>query len=288
MGGVWSTPGISSNNNWIQQTPNIFSYYDISSIATHPSNSGIVYFATGKLYGNVTDKPGAGIFKSIDHGQTWNLVYVTDPSTNGNITACITKIEVALNGDVFVATASRGAPWNAIRTGIYILNADNTSLDPFIGTDNKSSKGFDIERAKNGDMWVSCFDNPTSPSQRALYKCRWNSFTSLWMRIPQASSGSIPINDDINRVELACAPNDENVVYAFYYLKTGGVDVYKTINGESSGLATSQWTLCSNPQSQVPNIIGSQPGRDLSIVVDPNNKDIVYIGCLKVAKGVFS
>jgi len=188
MGGVWSNPGISSNFSWEKKTPDIFSYYNISSIATHPNNASIIYFATGKTFGNITDKPGDGILKSINGGLTWHVVNITKPANCLNRTAFINKIKVANNGDVFVATAKGNSNIVADKNGIFVLNAANTTFNLlvgglgggiFIGTD-ANSIGFDIERSVNGDMWFSGLDKPTSPTQRALYRARWDISVNKW------------------------------------------------------------------------------------------------------------
>lgn len=294
MGGVWSNNDISSNLNWQMKTPNIYSYYNISSVATHPSDANIIYFATGKTYGNITKKPGDGIFKSVDGGLTWNVVSITKPANCFNRTAFINKIKVAMNGDVFVATARvMNASIDADTNGIFVLSSDNTTFKRIIGT-SLNSIGFDIERAANGEMWFSCLDIPNSNTQRALYRSTFNG--TKWNAIPQTSSAGagfspLPINEDIQRVELACAPNNANVIYALYHMDPSDIRVYKTTDGPTSPLGTSMWTKCTDPLPQVPNIVSALSAminRDLAIVVDPNDKDIIYIGSLKVARGNIS
>jgi len=112
--------------------------------------------------------------------------------------------------------------------------------------------------------------------------------------IPQISniggSSSLPANNTIQRVELACAPSDANVVYAFYHHGLGDVAVFKTTSGAPATLVSSIWDPCTDPQTQVPGVMSTsaQVQRDLAIIVDPNNKDIIYIGSLKVARGEFT
>jgi trimeric autotransporter adhesin len=77
-GGLWKCTNFmtSADPNWVQIN-DYLSNMSISSICQDPSNSNILYASTGEGSSNSDAVRGGGIFKSIDHGVTWNRLTAT-------------------------------------------------------------------------------------------------------------------------------------------------------------------------------------------------------------------
>lgn len=74
-GGIWKTT--DAGQNWIPVSddwPNMA----VSSMAMAPSNPDVIYAGTGEGFWNLDAIMGNGIFKSIDHGATWQLLASTE------------------------------------------------------------------------------------------------------------------------------------------------------------------------------------------------------------------
>lgn len=75
-GGVWKS--LDSGKNWSPKSDRLASIA-VSALVLDPKNPDILYAGTGEGFYNIDAIQGAGIYKSIDGGETWNLL----PSTKG-------------------------------------------------------------------------------------------------------------------------------------------------------------------------------------------------------------
>ena len=163
-GGLWRTNDIDAGSvNW---TPinDLFQNLAISSIVQDPTNPNLMYFSTGECWGNFDAVGGLGVWASTNGGATWQQLPPMQPfgspcvnklifdangtlfaaTNNGllqynpadntwptvNITGStatfICDIEVAANGDYYVATFAEGifrwnnatSSWASVPTGL--------------------------------------------------------------------------------------------------------------------------------------------------------------------------
>jgi len=87
-GGLWKTTDISASpSNWLLIN-DFLGNLAITSICQNPVNTNIMYFGTGEMNGNIGAVRGGGIWKSLDHGVTWNLLTSTTNFWNVSKIAC--------------------------------------------------------------------------------------------------------------------------------------------------------------------------------------------------------
>src|ERR1700694_839542 len=73
-GGIWETTDITASPaNWTPVS-DLFSNMAVSSICQDPVNKNTMYFGTGEKTFNADAVRGGGVWKSTDHGVTWNLL----------------------------------------------------------------------------------------------------------------------------------------------------------------------------------------------------------------------
>jgi PKD repeat protein len=224
----------------------------ITSIVADPSNPLVMYFSTGEGYGNSDATRGLGIFKSVDGGANWAQL----ASTNIGTFAFTQRLAVNATGIVFAATATGGlqrstnggTSWaKVLGTGLGITGAG-------------SNIAWDVEVAANGDIYGSL--------NGSIHKSTNAGATfAAAMALPFAAA----------RIEIACAPSDAN--YAYVTIENGSVvaGIAKTVNGGTS------WVAATKPADADPGIPAgdysrSQAWYDLTITVDPLNRDRIWTG----------
>lgn len=251
-GGLWKTTDITATEpNWVPVN-DLFANLAITSIAQDPSNALIMYFCTGEEgYFNADAIRGQGVWKTTDGGATWAQLASTN---NTNFNTC-QKIIVNSTGIVMVATGTGlrrstdgGTTWTKVLgTGLGITGAAFNLC-------------YDVDIAANGDVYASLYGSVHKSTNAG----------ATW-----AAAQTLGIT--ASRIELACAPNDANYVYALVENANVVAGILRTVNGGAA------WTVRTEPDDADPGIPNadfsrSQAWYDLTIAVDPNNKDVLFVG----------
>ncbi|MBK7709030.1 MAG: hypothetical protein IPJ30_25590 [Acidobacteria bacterium] len=129
-----------------------------------------------------------------------------------------------------------------------------------------SNFSYDVEIAANGDVYGSL--------DGSIHKSTTAGATF-------SAAQTLPIT--ASRIELACAPNDANFVYALVELGTTVNGILRTTNGGTT------WTSRTEPADADPGVPAAdfsngQGWYDLAIAVDPNNRDILFVGGIDLFK----
>src|SRR5215470_7750616 len=73
-GGIWKTNDITASPATWTLVNDFFGNMAIASICQDPSNTNTMYFGTGEKTFNSDAVLGGGVWKSVDHGVSWNLL----------------------------------------------------------------------------------------------------------------------------------------------------------------------------------------------------------------------
>lgn len=253
-GGLWkSTDGGATWSSNTDLLPSI----SISDIVIDPTNTQIMYLATGDKYGiywqyETWGHYSAGVLKSTDGGATWNptgLSYalanvaviqrlIIDPSNTSTLYA-------ATHAGIF-KTTDGAASWNSIRTGkfydIEMKPGDNTTL--YAG----DSTGV-IKTTNSGGSWAyvagitstgrtSICVTPANPAavyvwaEGGNFSYSNNSASTFTTRTdPTADCTPYGYYDMVVEV----SPVNENILFA------GGLNIARTTNGGTSWTTVSDW-----------------------------------------------
>lgn len=239
-GGIWkSTTG---GTNWVPLSDNL-PQIGVSGIAVDPTNSDIIYIATGDKDGS--DSYSIGVMKSIDGGLTWNTTGLSFTNTDtfaGDIVINPTNVNellVATSSGIY-KTTNAGTTWSQVRTGSF-------------------SQGSIRLKPNNPNTVYAVSDN------RFVRSTNFGStFTTITSGLPSSSS----------RMLLDVTPADENVIYILSADSSAGFQgMYKSTNGGNSFTATNTTTDIFE---------SNQAWYDLALAVSSTNADEVYTGCLNV------
>ncbi len=254
-GGLWkSTDG---GVTWSSNT-DLLPSLSVSDIVIDPTNSQIMYLATGDKYGiywqyETWGHYSAGILKSTDGGLSWNTTGMTYVSSNVTVIQRLiidpnnTNILFAATNVGVFKTTNGGTSWNNLRTGKYYDIEFNPGNDNIVYTGD--STGF-LLSVNQGTTWnyvagvtstgrTSISVTPANPS--AVY-C-WseggnlyysnNSATSFTART-DPSSASTPYG--YYDMVLEVSPVNENILFA------GGLSVAKSVDGGNTWTTVSDWS----------------------------------------------
>ncbi len=237
-GGVWKS--INGGASW---TPisDFLASLSITSIVIDPVRPDTMYVSTGEaivagpaINGTFSQaNPGAGIFRSIDGGTSWQLLpaIINDPANNSS--AGINKFywvsKVVLDPDdpsiLFAATfeetknLDQGLTLSAkvVRfSGYGQLLSHSSSPVPGKGLDIEVKSGSDtlFLGTSNSLAYIFPKSNLTPPSQIIF--------------------PNTPGVDTLNRIEFALAPNDPSTVYALCQGDSDDGFLYKSTDGGAS------------------------------------------------------
>lgn len=253
-GGLWKTTNINSASpNWVPVN-DLANNLAVTSIAYDPSNTQVMYFSTGEGYFNIDAIQGLGVWKSTNGGVTWTQLAATNNST---FYFC-QKVAVNSTGILFVATRSGGLQRSAdggttftkvLGTGLGITGAGSNTC-------------YDVEIASNGNVFSSL--------NGSVHKS-----TNAGVTFAAAQTLGIAAS----RVELACAPSDANYVFAL--VENGNVvnGILRTTDGGTTWVTRTE-PADADPGCPAADFSNGQGWYNLTIVVDPLNRDRLFVGGL--------
>lgn len=271
-GGLWYTNDITvASPVWVKIN-DLWNNIAVTCIAYNPANTLELYVGTGEGWSNLDAQRGAGIWKSTDGGVTWNQLANTNPAVNGDF-YFVQKIVVKADGTVFAATSglfintggilrstNGGTNWTLVKD-IYV--AATTNFD-FAG---------DLEVAANGDVY-----------------CTFGIFsTGRVFKSTNANNGALGTWTDLGvnvgltgaeeRIELACAPSNANVIYAVARNSAGGnTDVSWLKRSTDAGVTWNNLSIPLMVDGTGNHFTRDQAWYDLILKVHPTNSDYVITG----------
>ena len=295
-GGLWYNNNITNNNySWLP-VDDLWPSLAISSITYDPNNTQTFYVGTGEVFTarigyRESSGVGAGIFKSTDGGQSWqqlaltlNWKYVTDIEVrNENASSVIYA---------GVASGEYHGPQHSVPTdGLYrSVNGGQTWVQvlPNVSGTDKPYAVADIEITAANRILIGTMPNMDGEgASTILYSDQgtagsWTVYDNYKIMIESGSDMNIP-----NRVMLGSAPSDPDVAYALLdagyinntngFVYTQGLYILRTDN---AGLS---WNMKPIPTGG--DYFWATIGwHALTLAVDPNNADALYIGGLDVYK----
>jgi hypothetical protein len=295
-GGLWYNNNITSNSTAWVPVDDLWPSLAISSITYDPNNTQVFYVGTGeaftaKVIYRESSGVGEGIFKSADGGQTWqqlastnNWKYVTDievRSENGSsvIYAGVSSGEYhgtqqSVPTDGLYRSTNGGISWTQVLPLIAGTNYPYAVADIEITAGNRIIAGSMPNLNEKGGSTILISDQGTVGS--------WTIYDDYKAIIEANPDNNIP-----NRVMLGSAPSDPDVVYALLdagYINSANGFVYTQgmyiLRSDDAG-----GTWVSKPIPSGGEYFWATIGwHALTLGVDPNNAEALYIGGLDVYK----
>ena len=269
-GGVWKTEDYGTS--WHVVSDGYFDSPSIGDISVAQNDPNIVYVGTGSdgLRSNVIS--GNGMYKSIDGGETWEHIGLTetghigaveiDPS-NHNI------VWVAAIGQAFSANEERGVyktedggkTWNKV-----LFISDKIGISDIELLPGNPNIVFATAWKTERKPWTIISGGTTE--EGGIYKSVDGG--QNWEKITQGLPQGL-----IGKIDLAVTPADSRIVYALVEALHDEGGLYKSIDQGKT------FRQVSND-----NDIRTRPFYYANIDVDPQNPDIVFVMATKYSKSV--
>src|SRR6187399_2053113 len=278
-GGLWYTNDITAASPVWNKINDLFDNIAITSFVQSSSSPNTMYFGTGDGWFNADAIEGLGIWKSTDGGANWSQL----SSTITLNFAYVQDLLIDQNGNLYASVRNRTGfqargIWKSTDGGLNWTQVVGAPLAGFV-----SGRGCDLELATNGDIYASLGTGSEGRIFRSSFAA--NSANTgnagTWTDItPDPVTNSIPVvGDKYDRIEIAIAPNNANVVYGIFE----GYGTLNVSNIKQYDASTNTWTNRTVPAySQGGPYTRDQAWYDLIATVDPNNANTLYIGGIDV------
>jgi len=270
-GGVWKSTNIGVT--WTKVNQSTYNL-NVSCLAQGPD--GTLYAGTGEMFnsnansglnemGYTTGFMGQGIFRSTD-GDNFVLLNATSPSYNNveSDWAFINEIDVnQASGTVFAATNS-GLKFSTDKGDTWMMAKDTAGTD-------LSGVAYDVKVSSDGNSVITVVDN-------SCYVALNGNLNAFQLK-STGDSVSLPMANDVRRIEFAFAPSDPNMVYASVVNKFGSL--FSVYLSEDKG---STWRVIL-PGTTAINIFYGMGIYNNSIAVFPNDPGRVLLGGVDLWEG---
>ena len=279
-GGLWKTT--DGGNNWTPLTDNQPSLA-VGTITLDPANPKIIYVGTGEAnfaarFG-YSDYYGVGILKSVNGGQTWTLLGQNIfANHSGGSVSYISKILVDPNSPTDNRRLVVGTT-----NGLFLSTDGGSNFSTVLssGTGNAAITDMIIDSSTNPSTVTAAWGFPFGDPGNGIYRS-----TDGGANFARFGSG-LPATNRLGRIALAQAPSSPQQFYAVISdaATSGSLGMFGSNNKGAN------WTQVTAATSNGgPDLLGDDQGiieqgwYCNSVVVDPANAAIVYVGGLNVFK----
>jgi photosystem II stability/assembly factor-like uncharacterized protein len=262
-GGVWkSTDGGTTFQPVFDRQP----VQSIGAIALDPSRPSTVWVGTGEAWTRNSVSVGAGIFKSLDSGATWENMGLPEseriarilvhPKDGNTVYVCVPGKLWSDSADRGVyRTTDGGKTWGLVLRGSNLsTGCSGLTMDP---KDPRVLLAGLWDFRRQGWTFRSGGDGPDAPSGSALY--RTSDGGTTWSEVTAKGLPPKPWG----RVEVAIAPSDPKIVYGFIESKDSAL--YRSSDGGVT------WEARDKSQPMV-----WRPFYFARLVVDPTNAERLF------------
>jgi hypothetical protein len=262
----------------------------MGSIAFAPSNPAIVYAGTGEQASIGFDiYYGAGVLKSADHGQTWtetcSVAGPTCPFIGPYLDSLFPGFGFFNFGGAHISyVAVNPSNPNMVlvgaqfivegpKEGVYCSDSGGTTWTNILPDEMSTFVGFASSTVAYAALGNPFGSSPGAPNGNGIYKATGIGAACSTIHFARLTTATLPSQSAMGRIDLGIAPNDTtgNTVYASIANGSNASEtnlgVFVTTNGGTS------WG-----QTSAPDICQHQCWYDNVVKVDPNNKNIVYLG----------
>ena len=246
-GGIWKVTNASSTPSWTRlDYPGSPS---VTTIVQDPNDLSTLYLGTGEGWFGGEAYRGDGIYKSTDGGDTWLRLN----ATNNSGFVFIQRLLFTHDGNLLASTRDVGLQMT-------IDGGDTFSRVLGNGSQGFSNRATDIGVTSDGTIFASMGIR----AQDGIYRSEDGGFQWDFLDLGI---------DNYERIEIATSQNDPDIIMAL---------VQDGQNNECGWILKSTDKGETWQQKNVPtfsqNFARDQAWYDLSIAIDPNDNDRVYIG----------
>ena len=285
-GGIWKS--INGGTTWFA-LDDFMATLAVSTMAMNPTNANTLYAGTGEGFYNADSIRGAGIFKSLDGGTSWQQL----PSTTSSSYYYVNRLAVhptdgqillAATGSGIYRTTNGGASWSLSRSG----RALDIDFAPDDGSNCIASgpSGLTLYSSDGGVSWASATGVPAAGRVEVAYA---PSNPSTVFASVENNSGEVYRSTDGGQTySLRNTGNNylgsqgwyDNVVWVNPVdedmVIVGGIDLWRSVDGGASLTKISQWysapSLDSTRPSHMPN-----PDRGFSSMRRPSTSTAYFL-----------
>lgn len=280
--GVWKTTNATAASpNWVRLTDQ-FPSLSIGALAfdSADTTNQTIYAGIGR-FSSLGSRGGdrAGLLKSTDGGQTWTVLDGGGTLIDKNISG------LAVNGNNIVVSVNFAVPFSFGEVGIFRSTDGGQSFTVLTLGDGSASPlpggvSHDLVRdpSNASRLFTSVAFANLAGGANGIY--RSDNFGASWTRVSSPAIEALFTdgggNNLISNIEFAVGNTNNVFVGLVQQGRLGGV--FRSTNGGSS------WSQMSLPTTTEAggNEVGIHPGGQgsihMSIVADPTDPDIVYVG----------
>jgi photosystem II stability/assembly factor-like uncharacterized protein len=258
-GGIWKTT--DAGHNWVNVSDGQLPVGSMGAVEVSLSDPNIVYAGTGssKIRSNVSI--GRGLFKSTDAGRTWTFSGLRDAGQISTVRVHPTNpnvVYVAVLGNPFVPNRERGI--------FKSTDGGRTWRNVLFVSDSTGAAHLEVQPGNPNVLFASMWRGQRKPwtiisgaREGGIYKSTDGGET--WSKL----GGGLP-NELFGRSNVSIPAVAPNRVYALIEAKPGG-GLYRSDDGGAN------WTLVNGAQN-----LWTRPFYYTTLLADPNNADVVYVG----------
>ncbi|MES2865046.1 MAG: T9SS sorting signal type C domain-containing protein [Bacteroidota bacterium] len=292
-GGLWVNNDITATAGSWTQVSGVPSNMAVTCMTIDPLNTNIMYIGTGEVYtGGMVN--GNGVYKSIDGGVTWRLIFGGTTNTIADQITFIQDIIAWVNPTTGLTEVYFGA--DAYVYGEEINSASGGANWSWLGLNTiglyKSTNGVDFVRQTNASLQSGSYFAPnsfdTNSAGNLIMGTKNNAYGAGGGRLFSCANGTTwtQIRDfgTAGRVQVAASKTTAGRMYVLLENTANGLPV---IRRSTDGFVTD------NTNMPLPTSSGNQPPAaddfcrgqafyDLMIGMNPTNDSEVYVGGIEI------